>query len=34
MVGWGGEIFLCGGAELHMKKKVEAENHHFGNALK
>ena len=34
MVGWDGEVYPCGGAELHMKKKVEAGNYHFGNALK
>jgi radical SAM protein with 4Fe4S-binding SPASM domain len=33
MVGWDGEIYPCGGAELHMKKKVEGGTYHFGNAL-
>ena len=33
MVGYQGEIYPCGGAELHMKPKVESGEYDFGNAI-
>jgi len=33
MVGFDGEIYPCGGGELHFKEKVEGGIYHFGNAL-
>ena len=33
MVGFEGEIYPCGGAELHMKPKVEGGVYDFGNAI-
>ncbi|MDO8684415.1 MAG: glycosyltransferase, partial [Armatimonadota bacterium] len=33
MVGFDGEIYPCGGAELHFKDKVESNTYHLGNAL-
>ncbi len=33
MVGFGGEIYPCGGAEVHFKEKVEKGVYHFGNVL-
>ncbi|WP_172825495.1 glycosyltransferase [Geobacter sp. DSM 9736] len=33
MVGFDGEVFPCGGGELHFKKKVRDGVYHFGNAL-
>ncbi len=33
MVGFDGEIYPCGGAEVHFKEKVEGGIYHFGNAL-
>ena len=34
MVGFDGEIYPCGGAEVHLREKVEGGVYHFGNALK
>ena len=33
MVGFEGEVYPCGGAELHMKPKVENGIYNFGNAI-
>lgn len=33
MVGFDGEIYPCGGAEVHFKEKVEQGIYNFGNAL-
>jgi len=33
MVGFDGEVYPCGGGELHFKEKVEKGIYHFGNAL-
>ena len=33
MVGFDGEVYPCGGAEVHMKEKVEGGEYNFGNAL-
>ena len=33
MVGFEGEVYPCGGAELHMKPKVEGGVYDFGNAI-
>lgn len=33
MVGFNGEVYPCGGAEVHFKNKVENNTYHFGNAL-
>jgi radical SAM protein with 4Fe4S-binding SPASM domain len=33
MVGFSGEIYPCGGAEVHFKDKVESGRYDFGNAL-
>ena len=33
MVGFDGEIYPCGGAELHFKKKVDGGIYNFGNAM-
>lgn len=33
MVGFDGEVYPCGGGELHFKQKVENGTYHFGNAL-
>jgi len=34
MVGFDGEIYPCGGSEVHLKEKVEKGIYNFGNALK
>ncbi len=34
MIGFDGEIYPCGGAEVHFREKVERGLYHFGNALK
>lgn len=34
MIGFDGEVFPCGGGELHFKKKLENGTYDFGNALK
>lgn len=33
MIGFDGEVFPCGGGELHFKKKLERGEYDFGNAL-
>ena len=33
MVGFDGEVYPCGGAEVHFREKVEKGIYHFGNAL-
>ena len=33
MIGFDGEVFPCGGGELHFKKKLERGEYNFGNAL-
>jgi radical SAM protein with 4Fe4S-binding SPASM domain len=33
MVGFSGEIYPCGGAEVHFKNKVESGRYNFGNAI-
>lgn len=33
MVGFDGEIYPCGGGEVHFKRKVDNGVYHFGNAL-
>lgn len=33
MIGFDGEIFPCGGGELHFKKRLERGEYYFGNAL-
>ncbi|MGE5799190.1 MAG: glycosyltransferase, partial [Syntrophaceae bacterium] len=33
MVGFDGEIYPCGGSEVHFREKVEKGIYHFGNAL-
>jgi GT2 family glycosyltransferase/tetratricopeptide (TPR) repeat protein/MoaA/NifB/PqqE/SkfB family radical SAM enzyme len=33
MVGFDGEVYPCGGGELHFKKKVARNEYNFGNAL-
>jgi GT2 family glycosyltransferase/glycosyltransferase involved in cell wall biosynthesis/radical SAM superfamily enzyme YgiQ (UPF0313 family)/MoaA/NifB/PqqE/SkfB family radical SAM enzyme/cytochrome c-type biogenesis protein CcmH/NrfG len=34
MVGFNGEVYPCGGAEVHFKEKIEMGVYNFGNALK
>lgn len=34
MVGFNGEVYPCGGAEVHFKEKVEGGHYNFGNVLK
>ncbi len=33
MIGFDGEVYPCGGGELHLKKKLERKEYDFGNAL-
>ena len=33
MIGFDGEVFPCGGGELHFKKRIERGEYNFGNAL-
>jgi glycosyltransferase involved in cell wall biosynthesis/MoaA/NifB/PqqE/SkfB family radical SAM enzyme len=33
MIGFDGEVFPCGGGELHFRKKLERGEYDFGNAL-
>lgn len=33
MIGFDGEVFPCGGGELHFKKRLERGEYNFGNAL-
>lgn len=33
LVGFDGEVYPCGGGEVHFKKKVESRVYQFGNAL-
>lgn len=33
MIGFSGEIYPCGGAEVHFKEKVESGRYDFGNAI-
>jgi GT2 family glycosyltransferase/MoaA/NifB/PqqE/SkfB family radical SAM enzyme/Flp pilus assembly protein TadD len=34
MVGFDGEVYPCGGAEVHFREKVEGGIYHFGNVMR